>query len=518
MPDLTPQIDSLFTKWDSPQTPGCMLGVIRHGEFIYQRGYGMANLEYAIPNTADTVFDIASVSKQFTAACVLLAAEHGKLSLDDDVRKFIPELPDYDQTITLRHLIHHTSGLRDYLEGFFISGAIYQPFTAQDILNFIIHQQEVNFKPSEQFLYCNSGYFLLAQIIQRVTGKTLRQFAHERLFSPLGMSNTFFHDDLSQPIANHALGHTPKPDGGYAVSMFTSAIVGEGGVQSTLNDMRLWERHFSENKDFAQSMREIGKLKNGTPTDYAFGIGTVQHRGLTAWRHSGATEGYRAHHLTFPAQEFSVILLANTDDMPVNQLARQAADIYLADEFPEPAPVPVSLTDEQKQAIVGQYVDPAVPSVIRVVEYNGQLAMDMNGSAGLLTPVSPQDFLGNGILSDFIFHITRDELEIRRALPERGGRSRLPRQPQVQNEAEKLAEYAGRYISPELGAERIFSVSDSQLKIEVAPNVAVPLQALTDDLFQISIALLRFEQNANGAVTGCRISTSRARNILFERK
>lgn len=518
MPDLTQQIDPLFTKWDTPQTPGGMLGIIHHGELILQRAYGMADVESAQPLTPDSVFDIGSVSKQFTAACVLLAAQDGILSLDDDVRKFIPELPDYGQIITLRHLIHHTSGLRDYLEGFFISGAIYQPFTAQDILNFIIHQQEVNFKPSEQFLYCNSGYFLLAQVIQRVTGKTLRQFAHERLFSPLGMNNTFFHDDLSQPIANRALGHTPKPDGGYAVSMFTSAIVGEGGVQSTLNDMLLWDRHFSENKDFAQSMREIGRLNNGTLTDYAFGIGTVQHRGLTAWRHSGATEGYRAHHLTFPAQEFSVILLANTDDMPVNQLARQVADIYLADEFPESAPVPVSLTDEQRQAIVGQYIDPAVPSAIRVMEYNGQLAMDMNGSAGLLTPISPHDFLGNGILSDFIFHITHNELEIRRALPERGQCSKLPRQPQVQNEAETLAEYAGRYVSPELGVERVFSVSDSQLNIEVAPNVVAPLQALTDDLFQISIALLRFERNANSAVTGCRISTSRARNILFERK
>ncbi len=519
MNDISKQVDTIFAKWDTPTTPGCILGIVHHGEIVYSRGYGMANLEYSIPNTADTVFDVGSVSKQFTAACVLLAAEQGKLSLDDDVRKFIPELPDYGQTITLRHLIQHTSGLRDYLDGFLLAGLDCPSVT--DAYEQITHHKELNFITGEQYSYCNSGYFLLAQVIQRATGKTLRQFANELIFQPLGMTHTFFHDDYPEIIRNRATGHTPHPNGGYGISVFPSeAVVGAGGLQSTLNDLLIWERNYYNNRlgsrgaAFIQDMLKSGALNNGETTYYGLGLSVFQYRGLFVCQHAGAIAGYCAHFLTFPDKEFSVICLANTNDVALNEMVRKVADLYLVDEYPEPASATVSLSDEQRKAVCGHYLNLSIPMVVHVIEYEGKMFADLSGCTDMLTPTSSVDFSGTGLLFGIHFHMDSAYLEI---TPEAGQRIILERFEPTHPTPEMLAAYAGTYYSPELKAERTFVLRENILGVETRMGNS-PFSPLKLDMFQVANVVICFEPANNGKSAGCRISTGWTRRVLFERK
>jgi len=205
--EKTSRLDALFSSWDKTTSPGCSLAVVHDGEIIYSRGYGMANLEHGIPNRPDTVFYIASTSKQFTASCIALCAEAGLLSLDDDVRKFVPELPAFKPPIAIRHLVHHTSGLRDFFELLSMRGLREDELlTNEDILHLLSHQRELNFMPGDEYLYSNSGYFLMGVIVERASGKSLRHFAQEHIFGPLGMKVAHFHDDHREPIPRRATG------------------------------------------------------------------------------------------------------------------------------------------------------------------------------------------------------------------------------------------------------------------------------------------------------------------------
>ena len=210
--ELTDNVDKLFSEWDKSDSPGCALGVIKDGQLIYKRGYGMANLEHGIPITSRSVFRIGSTSKQFTAMCVVLLEEERKLSLDDDIRKHIPGMPDYGHSITIRHLLHHTSGIRDYLTLLSLAGERDDDFLVDgEVVDLIARQKELNFKTGDEYLYSNSGYFLLSVIVKRVTGKSMRVYAEENIFKPLRMMNTHFHDDHTMVVKNRAAGYLRKP-------------------------------------------------------------------------------------------------------------------------------------------------------------------------------------------------------------------------------------------------------------------------------------------------------------------
>jgi CubicO group peptidase (beta-lactamase class C family) len=339
---LTEQVDKLFTSWDKPDSPGCVLGIIRDGKLIYARGYGMANLEHNIPITSKSIFRIGSTSKQFTAMCVALLEEEGKLSLDDSLRKFLPQMPVYAEGITIRHLIHHTSGLRDYLTLARIAGMRDDDyFTDAEVVDLLARQKELNFKPGEQYLYSNSGYFLLSQIIKKVSGKSLREYAEEEIFQPLGMRHTHFHDDHTEIVENRASGYAPKKSGGFVISMTTLPMTGDGGVFTSVEDLFLWDQNFYDNKlgrggqALIEKIQTPGVLNNGEQLDYAFGLRIIEHRGLMLVGHGGAFAGFRAEMIRFPEQTFSVICLANLNRINPTVMARKVAGIYLAGLYKE---------------------------------------------------------------------------------------------------------------------------------------------------------------------------------------
>jgi CubicO group peptidase (beta-lactamase class C family) len=342
-PPARAAIDSLFAAWDHPESPGCAVAVVQDGHTLLARGYGSANLDYQVPITPRTVFYLASVSKQFTAAAVALAAEQGYLSLDDDVRRWFPELPDYGATIRVRHLVHHTSGLRDYLGLMSLADMPYgNSWSDDEILDLIARQRGLNFSPGTEYLYSNSGYFLMAELVERATGRSLREYTTAEMFEPLGMRNTWFHDDASQVVRNRAVAYGPKSGGGYRMThLFNFDKVGSGGLYSTVEDLALWDANFYQSRiggdEFLATLHTPGELTAGDPLDYAFGLRMSEYRGLATVEHGGSMMGFRTNYLRFPGERTSVLTLCNLGTINPTALTRDVADLVLAERL---APVP----------------------------------------------------------------------------------------------------------------------------------------------------------------------------------
>ena len=411
------RVDSVFVQYDNTRSPGCALGVIQDGEFIFKRGYGMANLEYGISITPSSVFRIGSTSKQFTAAAVVQLAQEGKLALDDDIRMHLSELPDYGHRLTIRHLLHHTSGIRDYLRLMYLAGGRNDDFyTDQEAVAMVARQRELNFAPGEEYLYSNSGYFLLSQIVKRASGQSLREYAREKIFRRLGMSHSHFHDDHTHIVPNRAGGYAPNRDGGFRISMTTLGMVGDGGVLTSVEDLLHWDNHFydrpaekeagSGSNEFWRTMLTRGVLNSGDTLDYALGLVHGTYRGLGVISHGGAFVGFRAQMMRFPTERFTVICLCNLSTANPSRLARQVADIYLADRL-EPRATgeetgtagarptgsdSVSLSKAQLQEYVGDYYSEELDATYRIRLDGDTLALTVgNRLDGRLRPVDSDE-------------------------------------------------------------------------------------------------------------------------------
>jgi CubicO group peptidase (beta-lactamase class C family) len=327
------QVDAIFAEFDA-STPGCLLGVIHDGRIVHSRGYGLANLDYGTPHSPAMVYYVGSVSKQFTAAAIALLVQQGRIGLDDDVRRYIPELPDYGRTMTVRHLVHHTSGLRDIYTLMSLAGIrMADVMTNDEALGLITRQQELNFLPGDDYLYSNSGYWLMGQLVERVTGRTLRQFANDELFAPLGMRSTHFHDDAQAIIPNRVMSYGGQR-GAYRVAYLSNFDkVGAGGLYTTLEDLARWDANFYEPRvggaPFLDLMHSRGVLSSGDTLAYAFGINVQQRRGLPIVRHGGTLMGFRADLVRYPEQRFTVATMCNHASIDAGAFADRVTDLYL---------------------------------------------------------------------------------------------------------------------------------------------------------------------------------------------
>jgi CubicO group peptidase (beta-lactamase class C family) len=372
-PQETKKVDEVFADLAKPGSAGCALAVARDGKIMYEKGYGLANIEEDVTITPKTVFDIGSTSKQFTAASILLLEQRGKLSVNDDVRKYIPELPDYGHKITLLHLLNHTSGLRDYLALFELAGVNIDSVTSdEDALGVIIRQKNLNFEPGSEWLYSNTGFFLLSVIVKRVSGQSLPEFAAANIFKPLGMNQTLYRDQHTSIVPGRALAYDPKEHGeGFTIDVSYFEQTGDGAVHTSVVDLLKWDENFYSakvgGKGFLAELQEPGKLNNGKPLKYAKGLFVEDYRGLHTVAHGGSWGGYRAQLLRFPDQHFSVACLCNLAHADPARRAQRVADVFLASEMKVPAPAadvdgekqkkkePVPVAAEQLAGYAGQY-------------------------------------------------------------------------------------------------------------------------------------------------------------------
>ena len=368
---LEPKVDQLFAEWDRSDSPGAALAVVKEGELIYERGYGAANLEYDIPITTTTIFDIASVSKQFAAFAIATLSYEEKLSLDDDIRMYLPDVPDFGVTITIRHLLHHTSGLRDWVQSLVIAGDLMDDVISfKHILKMARHQKVLNFEPGAEFLYSNTGYNLLAEIVERLTGNSFREWTDTHIFKPLSMTNSHFHDDHEMILKNRAYSYQTVENGGFKHAVNNTTALGSSSLYSTVEDLAKWILNFDDTRIGEQTvieqMHQRGVLNNGEQIDYAFGLNIGEYRGLKTVGHSGSWRGFRSHLMRFPAQKFGVVILCNLDTFNPLSLAEKVADLYLVDVL---APVEAFEPEKMAEPDEGTKSEPLVPE--QLAEFEG---------------------------------------------------------------------------------------------------------------------------------------------------
>ena len=533
-----PAVDAIFSAYDRPGTPGCALGVIRDSEFIYRRGYGLANLEYDLPLGPQSVFRIGSTSKQFTATAIALLAEDGKIALDDPVRHYFPEFPGWADAMTVSQLIHHTSGIRDYLELASLAGKVDDADYYSDawVLDLLARQRETNFPPGDQYLYSNSGYLLLAHIVQRVSGQSLRKFAGERIFEPLGMRNTHFHDDHNEIVPRRATGYAPMGDNGYRISTTTLDIVGDGSVFTTIDDLLLWDRNFYDNRlgrggpGLITTLTTPGTLNSGASLDYAFGLRVEDFHGLPMIAHGGAFVGYRAEMLRLPQQKLSIAVLCNRSDAEPTQLARQVAMHYLQLEpaaagvdAVQPGPVePTTLSEEALREYVGDFWEETEAFSGKTVVEEGKLwAVHPPTGRSQLVPVGPDRFRMIGAPGELYLTFEREESGITGVSQTTNGKAsgQFRRFSRRQATAKELSAYAGDYFSPELDVGYRLSQSGDRLMLEIPNAAEVELTPMFGETFESpDYGSFIFERAEDGVPSGFRLQSGRVKNLAFSRQ
>lgn len=412
MSTLTDQIDELFQPWNTTTSPGCALGIVQDGVLVYRRGYGMANLELAVPITPTSVFYLASMSKQFAAMTIALLHEAGQLTLGDDVRTYVPEVPDYGVRITIEHLIRHTSGLRDYLElGLLAGKQLEDVWSETDFLRRVGRQKALNFAPGTQYLYCNTGYVLLSLIVKRVTGQSLRAFAHEQIFAPLGMAHTVFKEHHQQLIPQRASGYSIDPAGGFRNEYHNLQVAGDGGLYSSVEDLARWDANFYANQLGQRSpalielMYTTAPLTDGAPQSYAFGLGHDAYRGLPIIKHGGGLNGARTQMIRFSTQRCTIICLANLSSFEPETMIRRVVDLYLADHWgavepakaatAAPSQATLSLDKAALAAYAGRYHSHELDVDYQLVLADGQLTLRYSEQAPILLQATAADQFSN---------------------------------------------------------------------------------------------------------------------------
>lgn len=528
-------IDSVFADYDKSGTPGCALGVYRDGEITYARGYGMANLEHDIPLTPDSVFRMASTSKQFVATAVALLDEAGQLDLDDPIRKYFPDMPDYGDKVTLRQLIHHTSGVRDYLDLADLAD-LGITYSTEEALSLILTQKQLNFEPGSDYLYSNSGYLLLGQVVEKVTGQPLREWSREHIFEPLGMKNTHFHDDHTHIVRGRADGYSMGEENGWHISMTQLDMVGDGGLYSTIRDLQRWNDNFAQNrlgkerKALIQTLETPGQLKSGKPLDYAFGLFVEDFYDTREVSHGGSFVGFRTEIARYPEIDLGLAVLCNRADADPRTLARQVAALYLdasasglskaglseqaLSESPA-ATANVPVAAEKLRQHVGHYwYEGNIMLQGSVIREAGGYYFDLSvGERLKLQPMSEDRFQTTMFGSRATLSLADNNMTLSvQGWPELLLQRYEPDTP----DADTLEALAGNYYSPELDHYQRIQLIEGQL-IARRRSGEKQLRPLPGNRFILDRALVKFERAADGSITAFTVSTGRVQNVKYKR-
>ncbi|MGH9335762.1 MAG: serine hydrolase domain-containing protein, partial [Vicinamibacteria bacterium] len=519
------QVDAVFADYQRTDSPGCALGVFNRGGIEYARGYGMANLELGAAITPSTVFDIGSTSKQFTVFAVLLLEQDGKLRIEDEVRKYVPELPDYGAGITIQNLMQHTSGLRDYLGLFWLAGIGSKDVTSgKDALDVIVRQKALNFEPGEEYLYSNSGFFLLSQIVERVSGKTLPEFAKERIFEPLGMRHTRYLDDPQDIVPNRSTGYSHTPEGELEIDMSDFEQTGDGAVYTTIEDLFLWDQNFYHPRvgtsEMLKRMQTPGTLPSGKPITYGLGLSMTKHRGLDSVSHGGAWAGYRAELVRFPGQKLSVACLCNLGEADPSDLARRVAGVYLGAEMtpeeesrsPEGEAATVTLTTSELESRAGVFRGKETGEYLFLSASDGKLLLESGGASVLFLPLSPTRFAAESRPSVQLF-FEGGGLSFRRGSDTDEFERIAPFTP----DPARLSDYAGVYQSDEIAGYFEIEVDAGALVLNHRTLPRDPLRPTRSESFYIDGLSLNFTRDSRGQVDGFILDMGRVKGIRYSR-
>ena len=526
------RIDKIFENWDKSDSPGAALAVVKGKKVVYTQGYGSANLEYDIPITPTTVFHVASVSKQFTAFAVTMLADSGKLSLDDDIHLHLPEIPDFGKTITIRHLLHHISGLRDQWELLAMAGwRLDDVITKNHILKMVRRQKDLNFNPGEEYLYCNTGFTLLAEIVERITKKPFPDWTQENIFDPLDMTNTHFHDDHERIVKNRSYSYSPQGKG-FRKRVLSFANVGATSLFTTAEDIAKWVMNFDSqiiaNDAVMAQMHEQGRLNSGVTINYAFGLSIGEHKGLKTVGHGGSDAGFRSQVVRFPEENFAVIVLSNFSAINTNRLAMQVADIYLSKKTIEKKP------SKKKAERASLELDPKIlesyegiyqirPDYILTIKKQDE-QLTVQGTGGrkyVLYAESERLFFRRDTNFEIFFEINNvgdiTKITVQDNGREIEGTKILP----VHLNPEQLAEYTGEYYSSELDTFYRIVFDADRFITQHRKHDDFPLTVITPDYYSGTEWFFRtvhFTRDNNNRINGFMVTGSRVRNLRFTKQ
>jgi CubicO group peptidase (beta-lactamase class C family) len=505
------------------------VGVSRGGRVVFQQGYGLANLETLTPIRPGSIFHAASIAKQFTSAAILLLERDGKLSLDDDIRKYVPEVPDYGTAITIRHLLTHTSGLRDELELVYFARGRFEEdrITEADVMDLISRQTALNFVPGSESVYSNTGYTLAALIVKRASGQSLRDFAAERIFRPLGMSSTHFHDDFTMVVPGRTSGYERRggPDGPWRVAVSPYDIYGSTNLLTTVGDILKWAANFDRpivgDDALFMRMRATATLTNGDTSEYGLGLRRERsYRGTRVLESTGNDPGYQVYVGRYPDQQFDVVVMCNAGSAAnPTLLAHGVADVLLGRDVATASPATTqtgtAVPTASLSAHAGVYMEPTTGAIVGLVMRDSQLAIAGSGGRALI-PLGSNRFAVVGEAGDLLFSADARAGYLRRIPGQRA--LRFEWHEPVAPSRQTLAPYAGEYVSPELGGA-VYHVTATDSTLVMRVNAAPPLIAhvVFEDTFLSGGYTIQFTKSGR-KVTGFEVTNARMRRVKFTKR
>ena len=528
------KIDFLFKKWDNNDSPGAAIGVIQNGVMQYSKGYGLANIEHNIPNTTLTAFNIGSNTKQFTAACIVLLSQQGKLNLNQSLKSIFPDFPDYTKSIDIKNLLQHTSGLRDYPQIAYLTGLRPNDFyNNTDIMKWIKSQQKPNFLTGEKYMYSNSGYWLLGQIVSKVSGMSFAEFAKKELFEPLGMNSTRFYDNSTMVFKNKASGYSKTRSG--EIITFNSARenIGDGGLYTTIEDIKKWDDEFYKqtilNDSFWKIMTTQGVLNNGKSIVYASGLEIKEHKGLKTISHGGRVPGFWSDIIRFPKQKFTVVVFTNSSNVDATPIGYQIADILLKEKYkPEKRKTNkmkrkvkfIKLSNGMLKNFEGTYWDAKDNSSRKVYLDNGTLTYYRGtGSIHPLKPIAKNEFKvmrTPPFIDAFVKFIREGEkYKLQTTINEKVSKPFNAYMPKTFGLSE-LDNLTGSFYSQEIDTNYNIKLEKDKLWLFVKGRKIVPLTHVRDLLFSSPMCDFEFIKN-NDVIEGFKVTTSRVKNLKFKR-
>ncbi|MEP7380363.1 MAG: serine hydrolase domain-containing protein [Gemmatimonadota bacterium] len=525
LPDSTrTRVDAVFSRWDRTDSPGCSLGISQDGRPVYERGYGMSDMQHALAITPGSIFHVASISKEFSAYAIALLAAEGRLTLDDDIRRYVPEVPDYGPRITIRNLIHHTSGLRDQWQLLAYAGwRDDDVITEGDVLAIVARQRGLNFKPGDEWIYSNTGYTLLAVIVKRASGQSLREFAQARIFAPLGMRDTHFHDDHTMIVPGRTSAYQPRDGGGWQISIPVFDTYGATSLFTTSLDLLKWMANLDHptvgTAALVAAAQTSGVLNDGTPTGYGYGLTVGSYRGLKAIGHGGADAGYRAQVERYPERGIAVAVLCNASSAVPSVLLRRVTDVLLGTSAPPQVasidtvtrPVAVAL----KQPWVGVYRDTLTQQVMRIRLTNDTLRLQDGRMLATTSDTSAR--IGNSA-SALVLRSVGGVVTAVQQLPRSTRDLVFRREVAFTPDRAALAAFAGTYESDELDVRYTLAVTDSGLVVRHRKLGEMLMVPTWRDAFTVHYNFFcQFTRDRSGKVTGFSINDGRVRGVRFDR-
>ena len=529
------KIDRLFIDWNTPNHPGGAIAVMKDGKRVFSKAYGLASLEYLIPNSTETFFNIGSNSKQFTAMGIVILKERNSLSFDDDIRTYIPELPVFAKTITIRHLLHHTSGLRDLHGLLGLAGWRNDDVISNvDLNRIIVKQNSLNFKPGEEILYCNTGYMLLVNIIEKVTGKKFKYWLKENIFDPLGLNNTYVEDQYDRVVLNNATSYAGTSNFNRKIAYWN--YVGSGNMHSTTSDLLKWLQNFSNPKEGWKSafatLLTMNPLTNGNPNIFGFGVRIEKHLGRKIIQHGGAIGGFRSIIRSYPEDNLNIVVLSNFTGSKIVTKTNRIAEIIYPVEEKVTTQNQIQLTKKSKKIIKlstkklakfeGTYWNTKEKYGRKIYVRNDTLRyLRLDGSESLLAPIKKNSFLMLNVSVDVIITFnSKDGVKQMIVNVE----NELPAVFDLHNISKKtiskeLSEYAGKYYSPEIETAYTVLIKGSEIYIHHIRHGNIKLKRLYQDILkgEWPINMVEIKRNHKGKVEGLRITNGRVRNLWFKK-